>query len=63
METANPNYCPHCGVSLQGKRIPVQDQAYYNGKRHYSRVVSVYSREKDMTTSWKCPDCGHKWPR
>jgi hypothetical protein len=29
----------------------------------FSRVVGIYSLERDRTTHWLCPDCGGTWPR
>lgn len=63
MVTDTPNYCPYCGVSLRGKKIPEKDLHYYHDATHYSRCISVYSRECDSTTHWKCPDCERMWVR
>lgn len=41
--------CPHCGNDLtQGEG---------------SRLIGIYSRERDRTVAWKCPDCKKEWPR
>lgn len=29
----------------------------------WGRAVGIYSREKDRTVAWKCPDCEHEWAR
>ena len=44
--------CPHCGVDLRN-----------GGDGVYSRIVGIYSMERDMTVAWKCPDCGKEDPR
>lgn len=29
----------------------------------WSRRISLYDRTRDQTTAYRCPDCGHEWPR
>lgn len=53
--------CPVKGCDLKGPPIPEQYLNLYGGARYYSRVLSHYSREKDRTTSFLCPDCGATW--
>ena len=55
-------FCPHCGVSLQGKRIAKKDQGAF-GATHSSRKIGIYDREADRTVAWKCPDCHKYWSR
>ncbi len=55
--------CPKCAVSLQGPPIPEKYLAMYGGKTHFSRALGLYDRDRDSTTHWKCPDCGHVWDR
>lgn len=45
--------CPDCG----------HEWAYEVGGKIYSRVIAIYSRERDMTVAWRCPACGMEWPR
>ena len=54
--------CPSCGVQFQGDPIPEKDQESF-GATHFSRKIGVYSRERDRTVAWRCPDCGHEWSR
>ena len=54
-------YCPKCKISLRGDEIPKENRHYYNGRTHYSKVIGIYSLEKDRTIKWKCPDCNHIW--
>lgn len=58
----NAEACPSCNVSLQGEPIPAHSQDSY-GATHFSRKIGLYSRERDRTVAWKCPDCGHEWER
>jgi hypothetical protein len=43
----SPQACPHCQADLRDRENGVP----------YSRIISIYSREEDRTTHWKCPDC------
>lgn len=36
---------------------------YAEGATHYSRLIGIYSRERDATTHWKCPFCKEVWER
>ena len=54
--------CPECGAEFQGSPIPEEQQEAF-GATHFSRKISIYSREKDRTVAWLCPDCNHKWAR
>lgn len=58
----NKEQCPFCKANLQGKPIPKKDQGAF-GSTHFSRKIGIYSRERDMTVAWQCPDCGKQWPR
>lgn len=58
----NAEQCPACHVSLQGDPIPAASQEMY-GATHFSRKIALYSRERDRTVAFKCPDCGHDWAR
>lgn len=46
-----PHICPQCVADLRVREHP-----------GYFRTIAVYDR-KDATMEWKCPDCGHCWPR
>ena len=35
----------------------------YGNVTHSNRLISVYDLYKDMTTKYKCPDCGYTWDR
>lgn len=53
-----PFRCPKCDADLDGGPMPgVSD----NGHPRYTRAISIYSREKDRTVAWRCPDCKHEW--
>lgn len=56
-----PTECPRCAISLLGAPIPEELRQYYSGKRHYSRAISIYSRDQDAHDHWKCPYCGNEW--
>lgn len=54
--------CPHCGVSMQGSKIPEKIRPLYGGPAHFSRVIGIYSMDEDRTIAWKCPECDQRWP-
>lgn len=62
-----PDYCPHCGASLQGEPIPQEyiDAGYYaEGTTHYSVVVGhEVSGVYDGVLFWVDPACGMAWSR
>ncbi len=55
--------CPSCGSSWRGDLIPETSREFYGGSTHFSRLVGIYSRERDRTVAWQCPDCGEKFDR
>lgn len=55
-------HCPKCNVSFQGEKIPEKDMHAF-GATHFSRVIGIYDRDRDMTVAWRCPDCKHEWSR
>jgi len=55
--------CPSCGVDLTGDPIPEESRHFYGSHTHFSRRIGIYDFERDRTTHWECPDCGHVWPR
>lgn len=56
--------CPKCNADLRGEPIPQEYQHMYaEGATHYSRLIGIYSRERDATTHWKCPFCKEVWER
>ena len=59
----SPTECPHCRADLRGYEIPLCDRHAYGGKERLTRAIAIYSRERDRTTHWKCPDCGKEWER
>lgn len=58
-----PAHCPSCGESLIGPEIPPELREHYGGQTRYTRVIALYDVDRDRTTQWACPDCGHRWPR
>lgn len=54
--------CPKCGISFVGDKIPKKDREKYGGAKNFTRKIGIYSRERDMTISWRCPDCMYEWP-
>jgi predicted RNA-binding Zn-ribbon protein involved in translation (DUF1610 family) len=50
---ANAPACPSCGAAW----------SYESGGRKLSRIVGIYSLERDRTEEWLCPDCGERWAR
>lgn len=55
--------CPKCETSWQGKSIPQKSQESYGGAKWFSRVIGIYSLDRDCTIAWRCPDCGTTWDR
>lgn len=57
--------CPKCGSSWKGDEIAkkYKDKGYYGDKTHFSRAISIYDRDKDMTVAIRCPDCSTDFPR
>ncbi len=55
--------CPKCNADMRGDPIPEKDRERFGNKTHFSRVIGIYSIERDRTTHWQCPDCGHEWER
>lgn len=58
-----PDHCPACGASFVGDPIPEKYRRHYGSQTHFSRVVGITDLRQDRITTWKCPDCGHEWPR
>lgn len=54
--------CPN-GCDLTGAPIPEKSRQHYGPKTHYSRCIAVYDIMRDVTTHWRCPDCGIEWDR
>lgn len=59
---ATADHCPSCGTDLRGEPIPEADREHYGEATHYRRVIAIYSRERDRTEGWRCPDCGYEEP-
>lgn len=56
-------HCPKCGADFQGPPIPEQHRQHYGKHTHFSRLIGIYDMDRDRTVAWRCPDCGHEWPR
>jgi len=56
-------FCSKCGADWQGKPIPEADQHHFGGKKHFSRLIGIYSQELDRTVYYQCPDCGSEITR
>lgn len=57
--------CPNCGVSLLGNEIPKESQHLY-GCTHLRREIGIDGGMMgiyDGIVAYKCPDCGHYFPR
>ena len=55
--------CPACGSDLDAGPIPTELRRYYAPGARASRRIAVYDEDMDCTVAWKCPGCGHEWPR
>lgn len=60
--SAYPEECPNCHASLIGESILEHQRDSYAVK-HFMRVIEIVDRNRGRATNWKCPDCGHEWPR
>lgn len=72
-------YCPNCNVDLddgsiwehfykeRGSAEAADEIAKMYGatrtKGQWGRAIAMYDMNTDRTVSYKCPDCGHIWPR
>jgi rubrerythrin len=71
--------CPRCKVSLEGSLIFDTFLAKYNNEERaleaakaygatktegrWSKKIGLYDQNIDRTVAWRCPNCGHEWPR
>jgi len=55
--------CPKCGSLWHEKPIPEAEQHNFGDKKFFSRVMGIYSRDRDCTVAYQCPDCGTCWDR
>lgn len=72
-----PTECPSCKKNLVGDLIwqYFRDHGFteaecdkfakqYGATRtegNFNLTIGLYDMDKDRTTAWKCPDCGHEW--
>jgi hypothetical protein len=63
MKTVHHRKCPKCKTSLRGDPIPKKDQKVFGGHKFFGREIALYDRDLDMTTHYRCPDCGFTWKR
>ncbi|MCC0567353.1 sortase family protein [Brevibacillus borstelensis] len=61
LNKANEEFCPHCGISLQGEPIPMEKRPFYSNYTHFSRKIGIYNDALDRTDQWLCRDCGGEW--
>lgn len=61
--TDTPENCPSCKVALIGDAISEEKRHLFGGAERFTRVIGLYDVDRDRTTQWACPDCGHRWPR
>jgi predicted RNA-binding Zn-ribbon protein involved in translation (DUF1610 family) len=55
--------CPKCKTSFIGNPIPEKDRESFGNATHFKREIGIYSRKRDMTVEYQCPDCGYTWDR
>jgi len=62
--TPEHDNCPNCNVSLIGAPIPEKDRHWFGNATHFKREIGIeYQGLYDGILSYRCPDCGHEWPR
>lgn len=57
--------CPNCKVSFIGDIIPESIARHYSGT-HWRREIAIdggFMGVYDGTVAYRCPDCGHEYPR
>ena len=56
------NFCPYCGVSLQGQPIPPEDREFFGNRTHFKREIGTEDPEVyDGILKFRCPDCDKEW--
>ena len=55
--------CPNCGNSWCAEEIPKKIREHYSPPYFFSKLISLYDRDLDCTTGWKCPFCNAVWER
>jgi hypothetical protein len=71
--------CPNCKADLDGDLIfdtgmemygteenAIEYASFYGATKtegRWGREIAIYDRDKDRTTAYRCPDCGHEWSR
>jgi hypothetical protein len=55
--------CPKCQSNWQDKPISEESRWMFGNSKWFSRVIGIYSRNRDRTIAWQCPDCGACWDR
>jgi predicted Zn-ribbon and HTH transcriptional regulator len=57
-----PSHCPSCKADLDGGPMPSGDRESPDAAR-FNRAIGIVIQDQDRVSSWRCPDCGHEWPR
>lgn len=57
------SHCPECGTLWHYMEIPEDRRHNYSPPYFYSRVVGLYSVERDALFAYRCPDCGATFRR
>lgn len=57
--------CPKCNISLIGGEIPKEIAHYYTDTywRRETGIDGGMMGLYDGIVAFRCPDCGHEWPR
>jgi uncharacterized C2H2 Zn-finger protein len=55
--------CPKCESLWHEKRIPEESRHLFGDAKFFSRVQGIYSRDRDRTVAYQCPDCNACWDR
>lgn len=55
--------CPNCETSWVQAPIPERSRHLFGNSKWFSRVIGIYSTDKDATIAWQCPDCAACWDR
>jgi uncharacterized C2H2 Zn-finger protein len=55
--------CPKCESLWHETPIPKEQQDSYGYSKFFSRIIGIYSRDRDRTVAYQCPDCNTCWDR
>jgi uncharacterized C2H2 Zn-finger protein len=55
--------CPNCESLWHDQLIPEESRHHFGNAQFFSRVIGIYTRNRDRTIAYQCPDCSTCWDR